>query len=521
MGRLCDSHILISILRLSLRIEQALETLKNQEVTNTLVPLRRAIARGNDSAFWQAAASVLAVAALTFCCYRMHVSLTAISFADLILVFCAALWFGFWQASFVSVLAVATLDYFFAPPVFRFTISDPQDWISLATFEFTALLISRLSTKEHRSSSEAALHRTSMAQLYELSRSSLLLDLRQPPGIQLVVLIQRIFKLEAVALYDANLLRLDVSGEWGEGQSTVAKECYIAGASLDDSSMHTVARVLRGNGGPVGGLALRGDLSPLLIDALALLAALAVDRYQSFEKEELAETAKKSEQLRAAVMDALAHEFKTPLSTVHTSTSGLLEYGGLTEYQGELVSIIDQQTARMIALCTRLLLTAKLESGKVPFASAEVNVQSLIEDLLSELSNEEEGQRIQLSIEDPQLTVSADRNLLSMILSQYIDNARKYSTPGTSIKIGVRRSYGEALFSVHNMGPSIPLDDRERIFDRFYRSRNHVDTVPGTGIGLSVVKKAANAHRGHVWVISDQQEGTTFFLSIPMDGGKS
>lgn len=447
--------------------------------------------------------------------------MTTISFADLIVVFCAALFFGFWQASAVSLLAVASLDYFFAQPVFHFSISDPQDWISLATFELSALLISRLSTKEQRSSSEASLHRTGMEQLYELSRSSLLLDLRQPPGAQLVVLIQRIFKLEAVALFDSNLQRQDVSGEWGESQSNIARECFLSGASMDDVDARTAARVLRGGSGPVGGLALRGDLNPLVIDALGNLAALAVDRYQSFEKEELAENARKSEVLRAAVMDALAHEFKTPLSTVHTATSGLIEFGGLSAYQAELMAIIDQQTARMIALCTRLLLTAKLESGKLPLASAEVNVKALLEELLAEVAKDEEAQRIHISVEDPKLTVCADRGLLAMILTQYVDNARKYSTPGTPIEIVARRSYTEVLFSVHNVGPHIPLDDRERIFDRFYRSSEHVDSVPGTGIGLSVVKKAANAHKGHVWVISDKQEGTTFFLSIPMEGGKA
>lgn len=494
--------------------------MENREPSKSPVPVHWGIPKGVRQALWQILTSCLSLGVITFCGYRLRVSLTTISFADLILVFCAALFFGFWQASVVSVLAVASLDYFFAQPLFRFSISDPQDWISLVTFELSALLISRLSTKELRSSTEATLHRTGMEQLYELSRSSLLLDLRQPPGAQLVVLIQRIFKLEAVALFDANLQREDVSGEWDEGGQSIAKECFLSGSSVDDVATLMAARVLRAGSLPVGGLALRGNLSPLVIDALGNLAALAVDRYQSFEKEELAESARKSEVLRAAVMDALAHDFKTPLSTVHTATSGLLEFGGLSAYQGELVSVIDQQTARMIALCTKLLLTAKLESGKLPLASAEINVKSLIEELLAEVSKEGGATRIQLSVEDPKLTVCADRGLLSMILAQYVDNARKYSTPGTPIEILARRSYTEVLFSVHNMGPHIPLEDRERIFDRFYRSSEHVDSVPGTGIGLSVVKKAANAHKGHVWVVSDKQEGTTFFLSIPMEGGK-
>ena len=125
--------------------------------------------------------------------------------------------------------------------------------------------------------------------------------------------------------------------------------------------------------------------------------------------------------------------------------------------------------------------------------------------------------RIDIAVEDPALSVSADRGLLTMILTQYIDNARKYSEPNTPIRISARISRTELVISVHNFGSTIRIEDRERIFDRFYRAQDMIDSVPGTGIGLSVVRKAAEAHHGHVWVISDDKEGTTFFVSLPID----
>jgi two-component system sensor histidine kinase KdpD len=78
-------------------------------------------------------------------------------------------------------------------------------------------------------------------------------------------------------------------------------------------------------------------------------------------------------------------------------------------------------------------------------------------------------------------------------------------------------SRSEVVISVHNVGSTIGIGDRERIFDRFYRAPDVRDSVPGTGIGLSIVRKAAEAHQGHVWVISDNKEGTTFFVSLPAD----
>jgi two-component system sensor histidine kinase KdpD len=355
-----------------------------------------------------------------------------------------------------------------------------------------------------------------MEQLYELSRNSLLLDLGQPPGPQLVVLIQRIFDAQAVALFDINLDRQDRAGEWDEGEDDLARQCFMSETARDEPQTGTWRRILIAGTGPVGALVVRGPLNPLIVDALASLAAMAIDRHQSFEKEARAENASKTEQLRAAVMDAMAHEFKTPLTAVQTASSGLLELGGMTASQNDLVSLINDEAIRLNELCTRLLLTAKLDTGKVGLETDDVNVQELVAEVANDQRAKSADGRVHIDIEDRALTVRVDRALLSMILTQYLDNARKYSIPDSMIDIAVRVSRNEVIFSVHNFGATIRLEDRERVFDRFFRSTDMKDSVPGTGIGLSVVRKAAQAHHGHVWVISDDREGTTFFLSLPI-----
>jgi two-component system sensor histidine kinase KdpD len=457
------------------------------------------------------------LALLTYGGFFLQVNLATISILYLLLVVAMAWLCGFWQASLTSVLAVTCLDYYFTQPLFHFYMTDPQEVVSLAAFEVTTIVISRLSAKEMRSSREATAHRVGMEQLYELSRSSLLLDLRQPPGPQLAILIHRIFDVRAVALYDMNSSRQDRMGDWAAGEEDLAKECYLRNASQDDSSTQTWQRVLRAGPGTVGALVVRGKLSSVVVDALASLSAIAMDRYESFEKEERAETAKNSEQMRAAVMDALAHELKTPLTAVQTASSGLLELGGLTESQLNLVTLIDGEAVRLNRLCTRLLKAAKLEARELGLETADVSVVDVVSEVLAGHPVGTERNRVELALEDPTLTVRADRGMLAMILAQYIDNARKYSTAGTPIKIAARASRTEVLVSVHNFGPTIRIEDRERIFERFYRSPESKDSVPGTGIGLSVVRKTAEAHHGHVWVISDAKEGTTFFLSLPMD----
>ena len=466
-----------------------------------------------------AASAVLVL--LTYCGFVLQVNLLTIGLLYLLLVVAAASLFGFWQASLISLLAVACLDYFFTQPLFHFYMTDPQEMVALGAFEITTIVICRLSAKELRSSSKAVAHRAEMEQLYELSRSSLLLDLRQPQGPQLAVLIQRIFNARAVALYDLNLSRQDRMGDWEAGEEDLARECYLRDASQDDASTQTWQRILRAGPGSVGALVVRGKLSSFVGDALASLAAIAMDRHKWFDKEERTETAKKGEQLRATVMDALAHEFKTPLTAVQTASSGLLELGGLTEPQRDLVTLIDGEAVRLNILCTQLLKAAKLEAKQAGLETAEVNLLDLVSEVLASHPTEGERNSIQVAVEDPSLTVRADRELLAMILTQYIDNARKYSTAGTPIEIAARARHSEILISVHNFGSTIRIEDRERIFERFYRSKESKDAVPGTGIGLSVVRKAAEAHHGHVWVISDNKEGTTFYLSLSMDARRT
>jgi len=456
------------------------------------------------------------LALLTYSGFVLKTNLLTISLLYLLIVVGVASFFGFWQATVTSIAATLLLDYFFEPPIFSFEVANSGILVALLTFEATALAISRLQGREMRRAGEAAINRLGMERLYELSRSSLLMDLHEPPGPQLVVLIHRIFGTEAVALFDMNVGRQDRMGDWSVDEEDLAKECYLHNAEATHERGDLAQRILRAGPRAVGALVIRGNLDPLVVDALASLAAIAMDRNRWIEKEERAESARKGEELRAAVMDALAHEFKTPLTAVQTASSGLLELGGLTAAQTDLVRLIDGEAVRMNELCTRLLKTAKLEKERVGLETGDVNLRELIDQVLADVGTAGEKNRVEVMQEEPALTLRADRGLLAMILTQLIDNAKKYSTPNTPIEITTRKSHSDVLIAVHNFGSSIRIDDRERIFDRFYRSPDSKKSVPGTGIGLSVVKKAAEAHHGHVWVISDDKEGTTFYLSLPM-----
>ena len=460
------------------------------------------------------------IALLTFAGYVLHFNAAPVGFLFLLIVVSEAILCGFWQASVTSLLACACLDYFFYPPLFTFSINDPQDWVALGTFEISALLVSRLSSREKLQTQEATLQRTSMEQLFELSRSTLLMNLHQAPGPQLAQLIQRIFKAEAVAIFDAESGACDLAGAWGTDERELARQCYLAQVDDEDKTARISRRLLRRGADSIGALAVRGDLGLLVVDALASLTAITLDRCISFQKESEIEAAHQSERLRAAVLDSLAHAVKTPLTAIQTATAGLSEVGDLNTPQQELASLIDDESRKLSHLSTRLLQTAKLEAQELNVARDEIVVGDLVAEALQEQSERMAGHPVEVKVSDPHLVVRGDRELLSMALAQYLDNAAKYSYADASIEISAWESHSEVIISVHNLGPAIPISDRERIFQRFFRSEGTIHMAAGTGIGLSTAKMAAEAHQGHVWVISNANEGTTFFLSLPQSGGQ-
>jgi len=463
----------------------------------------------------QCLASALAIVLLTVVGYKFHLLVSTVGFAYFFLIVITSIVYGIWQAIFSALIAVGCLNYFFIPPLLSFVVSDVRDWIALASFLISVLLVSRLSSRERKMARDANLQRIAMARLYELSRGILLFDLHAPPGQQLVQLIARTLAVEDVAIFDAGSSRLDHQGKWSPEESDVAKTAYLDDRDEDDPASHTTCRLVRVGGASVGAIAIRGRLDPLIANAVASLAALAFDRHRAYENEARAEIARQAEQLRVAVLDALAHAFKTPLTVIRTASCGLLDTSGLNNIQAELAAIIEQESTNLNQLCTRLLRTAQLHPSNVTLDSEPVLVSQLVEDVIAELSTTLAGHPIDVAIDDAERPLHANRELLKVILTQYLENAAKYAEPSSQIGIAVRESNAELLLSVRNRGPVIDVQDRDRVFDRFYRSPQAAQQAPGSGLGLSIARKAAEAHRGHVWVISTEDEGTTFYLSMP------
>jgi len=461
------------------------------------------------------AAGSVAALSLTFLAFHLHFNLSAATSVHLFLVVVVAFRWGFLEASITSMISVVCLDYFFTDPLFAFYIADSHDWIALIAFEATALFVSRLSNQVSRHARELELHQARQTRLYELSQQILLLS---PDGVveqQLVDLMRSSLRVKGAALWNAHDLHLCKSGVCDFADDEV-RSAYLMEASDDDLDTGISRRVLRLGTRPIGSLLLYGhSLDVGSVNAAASLAAVAIERARSFSTEANAVAAKQSEQLRSAILDGLAHAFKSPLTTIRTSSSGLLEMKTLSGTEMKLVSLIDRHAGHLSELAEHLLLTAKLDSDTLKVKREKIDIAQLIESTVAESSQEFDGHAVDIQPSAGPRMVRADSKLLQMALWQLLDNAVKYGRPGSPVVIAVREEETELVITVKNEGSFIPAEEREKVFLRFYRCSGSVQAISGTGIGLSVVRRIAEAHRGRTWVESDRMIGTTFAIALP------
>lgn len=465
--------------------------------------------------------SLLAVLACTWIAYRLGLSLGSTGFIYLIFVVLTAFYGGFWQATLVSVVAVAGLDYFFDEPVFSFSVAKLADWVELGAFEFTALVISELSNRLQLRASEAIAERRDTDRLYQAARGMLLLESAGDPGDLVSSLVRETFELRGVVLFDAISTNVYQSGDPESGAVERARQAFLSDADDFDAGQQTWFCVLRAGNRPVGALALCGTtMRTLGATALASLVAIALERAHTLEKQFHAEAARQAEQLRTAVLDSLAHQFKTPLTVIRTASSGLPAAGGLCEAQTELVSLIDQEARKLNDLASRLVSAPKLDSEEFEGEPEPLILSRLMKTAVQEVAPADRDRfRMQVPAQEP--PVFANRELILTALAQLVDNALKYSAPASPIDVGFAVSERGVVLSVRSQGLVVSNTDRERIFERFYREPGARDQSSGTGLGLSIVKSIAANQRGHVWAEGEPGYGTVFSLSLPAVPGSA
>jgi two-component system sensor histidine kinase KdpD len=249
---------------------------------------------------------------------------------------------------------------------------------------------------------------------------------------------------------------------------------------------------------------------------LLRLVAIALERVRTQQAEMRAEAARQSEEFKSTLLDAIAHEFKTPLTSIKAaSTSVLTDIPDLAPQVFELTSIIDEEASRLNLLLSDAVSMTQIDASKIQLERRAVTVSEFVDRVLEDFRPRLDGRSLRVDLRNGLPRVSADPDLASMALRQVIDNGLKYSSPATELEVAAEARLNSVTIRVRDRGPGIPEGELERIFDRFYRRPAVKENVRGSGMGLYIAREIARAHGGDLWAESVPGSGSEFCLTLP------
>lgn len=447
-----------------------------------------------------------------------HANATTVALTFLVAVLVVSALWGFWYAAFLAVISTLAFNFFFLPPVGTLTIADPQNWIALFAFLFTAMVAGQLSERARREAIRANQRRTEIERLYSFSQR--LLTTESVPELlnQVPRTVTEIFAARGAAIQVSE--RTDVyrsSAQTVELDSERLQAVAMRGEPITDADHGLDFVPLRLGVRTVGAIGISGGtLSPESLEALSTLIAIAMERTTAIENIGKAEAAREHEKLHSAILDSIAHEFRTPLTAIKASATSLLA-GGLTSgQQQELLAVVDEEADRMDHLVEEAMQLARLESHQVELDRRTHLIGEAVEQALQMTKKVTAAHPLQVSIPPDLPAVDFDLDLVTNVLVQLIENAAKYSPPASQISVLAEHAGASILISVADRGAGIDELERALIFDKFYRGKDNRYSVQGTGMGLAIAKAIVEAHGGAVEVTSQLGSGSVFSFSLPL-----
>ena len=367
---------------------------------------------------------VICAATVVLRSFGDHVNPTTVALTFLLLVLFLATAWGPKPAVLASVLAAASFNYFFLPPVGTFTISDPHNWVAIIAFLLTAVTVGQLSARAKQRTEEAEAGKQEIGRLYEELRNA-------------------------------------------------------------------------------------------------------------FERASHAEALRQSEKLKSALLDAVTHDLRTPLTAIKASITTLLdEVRGRTdgnqmvaldeESKIEMMEVVNEESDRLNRFIGGLIELARIEAGEMHLRRRWGTVDEIISAALQRAESMTRGHDVEVNIDDDLPVVRVDERAVSEVVYTLVDNAAKYSPKGTSIRVTAQR-YDEGMIkiAVEDRGEGIAIDLRERVFDKFFRATRDGDVSThrpsGTGMGLAIGKGIVEAHKGEIWIESGTGgKGTRVVFTVPI-----
>lgn len=465
-------------------------------------------------------ASLGVIAGITWFYSRVftEVNSTTVAMTFLLAILAVATAWGLREAIVVSIAGMLCFNFFWLPPYYTLTIADPQNWVALTAFLVTSVVASQLSASAKQRAVEATRRQQEMERLYDLSRALMLVDNKSATASQVSHRIAQVFEVAGVAVFDRVTDQIHRTGSIDSVISdTKLKDAAVQRTASHDPGMNLSILPLSLGAGPIGSLAISGaHISDMALQSVASLAAIVMERARAEEAAARMEAARQNEAIKSMMLDALAHEFKTPLTSIKAAASSILDER--PNAQKELVTIIEEESDRLDSLVTETIRMARIEAGDLRLDRRSQSGPHLIDAALKKLRILLEDRDVRVEVEQGLPEVVADKELVELTIRQLLTNALKYASPDSAILIRAIAQAGAVRISVKDFGPGIPAKDISQIFEKYYRVEGS-GRIPGTGMGLTIARDIVEAHGGEIWVESALGEGSEFSFTLPTATG--
>jgi len=450
----------------------------------------------------------------------------------LLTVVIVAVMFGRGPAALTTLLGVASFDFFFVPPRGSFSVSDVQYLLTFGVMLAVGLVTGQL-TAGLRYQARVAAHREERSRaLYEFAR-----DLSSPLRAEDVVVttadfIGRTFRASVALLlpdshdrlvhatHASSGLEIDLgTAQWAFDRS------QAAGAGTDTlPGSEFLYLPLRAPMRTRGVLAIRPESRRLLLvpeqrrqlDTFAALVAIALERVHYVEVAQQALIKMESERLRNSLLSALSHDLRTPLAAIFGLADSLqLTKPSLSTQQLEVADAIREAARGMSALVNNLLDMARIQSGEVKLNMQWQPIEEVVGSALKSIQMILAHHRVEVDLAKDLPLVQFDAILIERVLCNLLENAAKYTEPGTTIRLTAVVSGDTLVVSVTDEGPGLPKGQEEAIFEKFTRGERESATS-GVGLGLAICRAIVQAHKGKIWGENNASGGARFSFTLPL-----
>lgn len=436
-----------------------------------------------------------------------------------------------------SILSVATFDFSFVPPRGTFAVNDTEYLVTFAVMLLVALVISTLTVRIKQQADAAQQRERRTAELYAMSR-----ELASTRGLEnlLTVAARHIadtFDSQVAVVMPNETEQLVILGgddtlfAQSQNELGVARWVYdhkeMAGLGTNTlAGTDALHLPLAASRGVVGVLSVRPKeprrlLNPEqfhLLETFANQMALAVERAQLAAETEQAKVQIETERLRNSLLSSVSHDLRTPLATITGATTSLLD-GEATltaATRRDLTQAIWEEAERLNRLVRNLLDMTRLESGAVQLHKDWQPIEEVVGTALARLDEQLRNHPLTTHLPADLPLVPVDGILIEQVLVNLVENAIKYTPPGTPLEISAQANDDAVTVEVADRGPGLPPGNEERIFDKFYRAQS--PAVPGVGLGLAICAAIMAAHGGRIWATNRPGGGAAFHFTLPLVG---